>query len=213
MACHTGRAPTRWPGRKADSSAGRSAQRSPVVRRRPVGGGSQGREGDVPAVPHRPAPRRRPDPGCPRRLGYPRRLRRRVLLPRLRLSPAVPRGNGRLPHGHPHRHRPLLTHVSTLSRALPRGLSAVPTAVATAALLVPRPAPCMAVPRCRRRLPTRVRARPRLRPAAASGLWRRVAKSGLWPRVRREGLRPIRKPAVMTEATAELTRLTPAVPP
>ena len=30
MACHTGRAPTRWPGRKADSSAGRSAQRSPV---------------------------------------------------------------------------------------------------------------------------------------------------------------------------------------
>ena len=76
----------------------------------------------------------------------------------------------------------------------------------------PWPAPCVAALEHRGRLSTRVRARPRLRSAASSALWRRDAESDLWPRAHREGLRPATAAPATAQATAGLTRLTPELP-
>ena len=307
MACHAGRAPTRWPGRKADSSAGRSAQRSPVRtlcphrrsrppvgsrsiiatrlparpsaharcssrtlapspprapvtartcaarRPRPVptgadahsgsdGGSGGGSDGDsdreqperaspwlVPLSPVRVSP-----PGCTGRPAEGLRGGKDTSRPSHTCDPSVapeagasspgsctasspsPSSAGmvsvssdcshwsgcplRFPAGTGACLTGILTgivlsfaclHVVLRpSPAHPHGLSTVPAAVGAAALPAPGRYPARAVLEHRGRLSTRVRARPRLRPAASSALWRQGAETRLWPRAHRVPPRP-----------------------
>ena len=212
-----------------------------------TGGGPQGREGHVSAVPHRPAPCCRSAPGCPPRPGSIRRPRRRVLLPQLRsrrvpgrrhcrdgqrllrprrwprqlrlprLPCAVLRGNGRLPHRHLHRHRPLLSAPSLSPRSCPQ--PAVATTVATAALPAPRPVARtsgIGTPRAALHQgagPTAAAPSGVVGPVETGRKSTPVAPRPPHPTAPHRGPGPPSAAApAMTQATAGLTRLTPELP-